>query len=221
MGLFSSIGKVFKSVGGTIFTGKTPWGDVPGLGGGDDAGDKNAEMQKSFAQNGIRWKVEDAKRAGIHPLYALGAQTHSFTPSYIDGGASDMSDFGQNVSRAINATRTRGERQNAVVEALSTERMQLENDLLRSQIRRTNMVGPAMPSPTDTPIVPGSGDVFGPTRLSPTDLVATDPGQPFKEAGAVSEMTWARTPGGGVAPVPLLKIGKIVVRTSLVPSLVG
>ena len=34
---------------------------------------QNIVMQKEFAQKGIRWKVEDAKQAGIHPLYALGS----------------------------------------------------------------------------------------------------------------------------------------------------
>ena len=42
---------------------------------------QNYAQQKEFAQKGIGWKVEDAKASGIHPLYALGAQTHSFTPT--------------------------------------------------------------------------------------------------------------------------------------------
>lgn len=34
---------------------------------------RNADaIQREFAQQGIRWKVEDAKAAGLHPLYALG-----------------------------------------------------------------------------------------------------------------------------------------------------
>ena len=52
---------------------------VSGLFGKSEA-DKNIKYQKQFAQHGIRWKVEDAKAAGLHPLYALGANTHSFTP---------------------------------------------------------------------------------------------------------------------------------------------
>ena len=40
----------------------------------------NYAHQKEFAQNGIRWKVEDAKAAGIHPLFALGAQGATFSP---------------------------------------------------------------------------------------------------------------------------------------------
>jgi len=51
------------------------------------AQDKDIAYQKEFAQMGIQWKAEDARKAGIHPLAALGAQTHSFTPSRV--GASD------------------------------------------------------------------------------------------------------------------------------------
>jgi hypothetical protein len=39
-------------------------------------------IQREFAQYGIRWKVADAKAAGLHPLYATGAAGASYTPSY-------------------------------------------------------------------------------------------------------------------------------------------
>lgn len=75
---------------------------------------QNYEAQKEFAQNGIRWKVEDAKRAGIHPLYALGANTAQFSPSSSYGGDFGISDafsqFGQGISRAVQAKQTKEER---------------------------------------------------------------------------------------------------------------
>ena len=46
---------------------------------------KNAALQREFAQSGIQWKVADAKKAGLHPLAALGAQTASASPSYQAG----------------------------------------------------------------------------------------------------------------------------------------
>lgn len=74
----------------------------------------NAAMQKEFAQNGIRWKVEDAKRAGIHPLFALGANTSQFTPvgGYSgDYGIGDaLSSMGQSIDRAKQAKMTPAER---------------------------------------------------------------------------------------------------------------
>lgn len=48
---------------------------------------KNYNMQKEFAQNSIQWKVQDALKAGISPLAALGAQTYS--PSTIQNYGSD------------------------------------------------------------------------------------------------------------------------------------
>lgn len=41
----------------------------------------NYNAQKEFAQNSIQWKTQDAKNAGIHPLYALGNNATSYTPS--------------------------------------------------------------------------------------------------------------------------------------------
>lgn len=75
----------------------------------------NYAAQKEFAQNGIRWRVEDAKRAGIHPLYALGASTGSFSPVQGYGGDYGISDafanFGQGINRAAQAKMTREERE--------------------------------------------------------------------------------------------------------------
>lgn len=101
----------------------------------------NQALQREFAQNGIRWKVEDAQRAGVHPLYALGASTHSFTPQAIgapDTPATTFSDMGQDISRAMNATRTGGEKVDAYTQAmqkLTLEKGSLENDVLRQKLR--------------------------------------------------------------------------------------
>lgn len=42
----------------------------------------NLAAQKEFAQHGIRWKVEDAKQAGLHPLFGAGLTGASFSPSF-------------------------------------------------------------------------------------------------------------------------------------------
>lgn len=76
------------------------------------AAEQNAAMQREFAQNGIRWKVADAKAAGVHPLYALGAQTHSFSPVYTGdtGTPNAIANMGQDISRAMMAKQTNSER---------------------------------------------------------------------------------------------------------------
>lgn len=60
--------------------------------------DFNYNAQKEFAQNSILWRVQDAKQAGLHPLYAIGGQTQGYTPS----DYSYQSAYGEGVSRAYN-----------------------------------------------------------------------------------------------------------------------
>lgn len=97
---------------------------------------QNIALQREFAQNGIRWKVDDAKAAGIHPLYALGASTTSFSPVSVGAipasAGSGLAAAGQDLSRAINATRTAPER----LEATAATRLQLEGLSLDNDIKR-------------------------------------------------------------------------------------
>lgn len=46
---------------------------------------RQEDLQREFAQNSIQWRVNDAKKAGIHPLAALGSQGISYNPSYVGG----------------------------------------------------------------------------------------------------------------------------------------
>ena len=98
----------------------------------------NRKMQLDFAQSGIRWKVRDALKAGVHPLYALGANTASYSPVSLGVTADTslpnaMANMGQDLSRAINATRTAPERvEAAAATRLQLEGMQLDNDIKRA-----------------------------------------------------------------------------------------
>lgn len=44
---------------------------------------QNIDMQKEFAQHGVTWRVEDATRAGLHPLFALQGSGAAFSPNPI------------------------------------------------------------------------------------------------------------------------------------------
>lgn len=125
--------------------------------------DKNIKLQKQFAQKGIQWKVADSLKAGIHPLYGLGANTISFSPVPVGGGLGGaISDMGQDISRAIDAGGTTEDR---VLRKLQLERAGLENELLKSQIAtaRSAQIGPGSPVGANQPL-PGQGipDVFLP-----------------------------------------------------------
>lgn len=132
---------------------------------------KNYEAQKEFAQNGIRWKVDDAKAAGLHPLAALGSGSF-FTPSGTLGvdqtGGKDYSwlgDVGQNIGRAIDAKATAEERAKAEAvndeaNGLKLENMRLQNEQIKLDMAtqlardvtasqravRNTALPPAMPS---------------------------------------------------------------------------
>lgn len=121
---------------------------------------ENQAMQREFAQNGLRWKVEDAKAAGIHPVYAMGAPTTSFSPISFSATADDsmskaIASMGQDVGSAINKTRTAPERADAyskAVQTLTLEKGALENEVLRSQIAKLKQENaPPMPVVADKP----------------------------------------------------------------------
>lgn len=73
-----------------------PWADVLNRFGGQILGGPGAPslsdqimraetaeqvaLQKEFAQHGVQWRVQDAIAAGVHPLYALGANIPTFSP---------------------------------------------------------------------------------------------------------------------------------------------
>lgn len=100
------------------------------------------ERQKEFAQNGIRWRVADAKAAGLHPLAALGVNTTSYSPQAVVGDDYGLSSMGQDIGRAIEAKQTRDERKAAAdlqqdLAWLQVENMRLQNQQLRQEMDMT------------------------------------------------------------------------------------
>lgn len=90
-------------------------------------------LQREFARSGIQWRAEDAKAAGLHPLYALGGTGATYTPSPISLVTPDQSGFGrglaeagQNLGRAIQAQETPQQR----------EARQWQMALLKAQVGR-------------------------------------------------------------------------------------
>lgn len=187
----------------------------------------NYAHQKEFAQNGIRWKVADAKAAGLHPLAALGALTASYSPSAVIGDSPDYSflkDMGQGIDRAMYAKATRQERaeREQKENALFNEELkgkQLQNQETETRIQsmkwdmamelarnaaqsaRTQQQVPAMPSlAPDGSLMPGQFDATSPgdiIKTKPAEIVMNDPATPAAEAGASPEIRYFRTSDGG------------------------
>lgn len=163
-----------------------------------DANAANERMQREFAQNGVRWRVEDAKAAGLHPLFAVGAQGSQASPSHVGDSSlgNAMSNMGQGISRAINATRTSEEREMFV---LNMERAGLENELLRARIkseRALNPFGPAFPSQRFGEAMPGQGN-FGYGRGMPGEF-----SRPAEERGLRPDVSYSQSDAGMPPMVP-------------------
>lgn len=198
--------------GSLISAGASLLGGVLGRSSADKAREANLHQfnlqradQYRFARENIRWRVEDAKAAGIHPLYALGAPSISPSASYIGERGDSYSDIGragQDIGRAVDALATKDQRE-ANRKALDSHRA-LQQEAIKSQIRRNdahtayinaqaaklNQPGnpPGLPSPTGSNNVDESlrGEkVAGHTRRGLDGFVRT----------IAQSYLWGRLPG--------------------------
>lgn len=168
---------------------------------------KNIEMQKEFAQNSIRWKVEDARKAGIAPLAALGAQTTSFAPSVVgDTSFGDsLSSASQNITRAMNVAKTEPEKQMAALHLagakLDLEGKEIENAIKAQQLNQMALHSPGMPMAGSDNFIPGQGN-SGLVREKPLERTVSAPGRPAQEAGWRPDVSYSRTDTGLTPMVP-------------------
>lgn len=218
MGLGSIVSAVGSIAGGIL--GANSAQNVAGM---------NYEAQKEFAQNGIRWKVEDAKRAGIHPLYALGASTQGYSPSggYTgDYGISDAAaHFGQGYERAQQAKMTKEERdkqdvRDAIQDMAALEDLNQKRRMNDAQIRLANSeifrnfalstnalrktgLPPAMPGGLGG-VIAGQGNSYATGQTTPeiSSVVTSEKGTPSVQAGSPPDVRFYRTLSGGRAPLP-------------------
>lgn len=159
-------------------------------------------------KNQIQWKVADAKAAGLHPLAALGASTATGPTSAIGaipetGGGEGVAAAGQDISRAMNASRSQQQRAQAFDEtmrSLQLESLSLRNDLTRSQIARLNQSqNPPVPSFDERwQGAPGQGQAV---KMKPWEFTPGQEGKPWMEPGAITDVGHART-RDGYAVVP-------------------
>lgn len=169
---------------------------------------RNLKFQKQAATKSVQWKVADAKKAGVHPVYALGAP--SFSPSPVNLDATGLQQAGQSIDRAIHANSTKAQQDDDYTRALqrlTLTRGELENQLLASRIAVVRQSGSA-PTPTSpgAMLVPGQGN-SAPTSPNPMPGIfvdrplkrtAPDPVETWREGAAVSERGWLKTPDGYV-----------------------
>jgi len=169
-----------------------------------EANAANYLQSKEFAQKGIRWKVNDARKAGIAPEFALGASTHS--PSFAtqpDQTGNMIADAGQNISRAALAEASQPDRQMSKALQVETLRgMKLDNDIKEGQGQAS--VGypqnPAFPSANGN-VIPGQGN--SPVVMDKAlERTGQSRNAPYSEGAAIPSVGWSTTKDGGLRPVP-------------------
>lgn len=189
---------------------------------------RNEYLQQLFASNQLQWKAQDARNAGIHPVFAMGAQP--FVPQGSsaagtqlpsgDGGGEFLARMGQDVGRAITAYQTHQERKEALSlqsaqMALATERAALENqrtvaetDLIRSQIARM-ATNPPFPSISQrSPGGGNSGDMVSTTaqgtfEMKPPEIHNPNPQNVGTTAGpSAPSVQWVQNSFGALQPYP-------------------
>lgn len=177
----------------------------------DEMAVANNAMQKEFAQMGIRWRADDARAAGLHPLAALGATGASYTPSQWvgspDNSRSEMiRGMGQSISRSINATSTPEEK---LARTLQLKGLQLDNEI---KLRELEAIGsPGVPMRSNSSLGRhllgqnilnyGTGGSGGYVYEKPTEKSHASPGKPHQAAGEYTDFVFART-ATGLHPVP-------------------
>lgn len=203
---------------------------------------KQAEdLQKEFAQNGLQWRVEDAIKAGIHPLAALGFQGPQASPVIVgdqgapppDPNSSFASTMGQGLSRAMMASGNRETRMMSQLQLasmrLDIEGKSLDNQIRASQLHQMGLTGPPMPSAIDQP---GGVSGQGNFQVTPSKAISSSRGAPHQQAGAITDVGFARTSSGGYIPVPSQDIKERIednlfheathfFRNNLVPNITG
>lgn len=159
MGFFSSIGSVLGGAIGSVFG---PVGTVIGAGLGNAGGgaieanraNKTAQgyynqqmdfareqmqFQQDYAKNVAQWRVEDAKKAGLHPMAALGISSPNYSPvsapsapSYSAGSDIDPMEFGQSLNYA--ATKAKESKTQETMVGLQIRGLELDNEMKQAQI---------------------------------------------------------------------------------------
>jgi hypothetical protein len=202
MGLFSSIASFAAPVLGNIA------GGLISSSSNKSINNQNIQQQREFAQDGIQWKVADAKAAGIHPLYALGANTTSFTPQNVGGSSYDLgralADSGQDIGRAIRATSTKAQRQlqdiNLQSAKLDLEGKEIDNAIRASQLAKmSQQIGPSLPTANDNLVISGQGD--SPVDVNRQQVTAVSRSNPSQFSGGHASTTFLRSDTGGLIPV--------------------
>lgn len=182
---------------------------------------RNYEQQKEFAQHGIQWKVNDAKKAGISPEYALGASTYQASPSFTGSNpmGNAVADATQNISRAMLASGNKEDRElDRQMKQETLRGMQIDNEIRSTQaMPKTGFAqNPPFPHPQGNAI---EGQGNSPVKDVQLERTGMSKSTPHSEGGSIPIVGWATTQDGGLRPVPSQDI-KNRIEDQIIPETV-
>lgn len=189
-----------------ISAGANILGGIMGRDSASDAAAAQMAWQKKVMKHQIQWRVEDANKAGVHPLFALGAQVSSpGSVSYSDPLPDALGRAGQDISRAMSVGQSQTGKIGQLGEAaanLQLENMQLQNQILASRLRLMNQPGtpPALTAPQGN-VMPGQGDSPNLVQVKPGTTETSSPTAPGQAAVVVPDLAFSET-ATGLAPIP-------------------
>lgn len=107
--------------------------------------DKNRALQLASAKKSVQWRVADAKKAGIHPLAALGVSPAQMQPVYAD---TKFGQAGQDLGRAVQALKPSLEKEASIeqIKGLKLENKLKEVEIAIQQKALANNKGIPIPS---------------------------------------------------------------------------
>lgn len=155
---------------------------------------RNIARDYDFAKNQLQWRAEDARKAGIHPLAAMGGQT--YTPSANIAGGGGMADvggnlaqMGQDIGRAIKAGQDKYTRQ---VQEITLENLKTDSAMKKLQLQQAmksanQQIAPAVPNPVKEQTNPS-----GKIRKVNSDVMSSI-GRGAVQAGQPPAYRWVKT----------------------------
>lgn len=139
------------------------WGPI--IGAATAIGGKMFDMyqaKKAAKHNPLMKRMNDAREAGVHPMYALGANVQDSPPAQVAFGET-LGKMGQSIGGALSKQLdTDGQ----AMKTLLLEKAGLENELLRTQITRAKVdqtTQPTLPSLNQRFLVEGQGQTAIPS----------------------------------------------------------
>lgn len=173
------------------------------------AADKQAKLQKEFAQNALTWKAQDAERAGISKYFAMGAPTASYSP--VSVGGTDFSNVGNAIDRAMgqggSGSTTTGKLTGLTTQiaAAQLDGIRIDNDIKRAELASKSSIAtqPGAGGVLDRDVSIGPGAIKLKRDLSPA---SPDHGQ--RSFGVSPEVDLYRTKKG-FAPAPPQNLAEV------------